>query len=416
MVPSGSGWLPPHTKGYFHNVMAHRYQVAVLGATGSIGTQALEVLAAFPGRFAIHSLVAGSRADELTGLCQRYAPQQAGLTATGFAPPAGSRALAPETALAEAATHPDIDCVVVGVSGLAGLAPTLAALKAGKRVLTANKETFVSAGHLIQDAIASGQILSLDSEHVAIHQCLRGWPIEAVDRLVLTSSGGPFRDAAHWPDLSGIRPQDALKHPNWTMGRKITIDSATLMNKGLELIEAHWLFGLPYNRLDVVVHPQSMLHSGVVLKNGSVLFQAAAADMRLCVLYGLERFLEAENEPCVLPLPFAESRLNLAQLPDFTFEAPDLQRFPALALAREAGERGGSATAVLNAANDAAVQLFLAGQLGFTQLPERVRAAIDAHAWQPAPDAAAIEGLSLEAIAFVRGQASTPQQPEPALS
>jgi len=263
------------------------------------------------------------------------------------------------------------------VVGTAGLAPALAALQAGKNVALATKEALVVGGHLMTAAAqASGaSILPIDSEHSAIWQCLRGNETAAVERLVLTASGGPFKDATR-EQMRAATVQDALKHPTWTMGGKITIDSATLMNKGLEVIEARWLFGIPASRIDVVVHRQSIIHSLVYFQDSSVIAQMGQPDMRLPIQYALfypER------------LPNRLERLDLVQCQTLTFEAPDLDRFPALGLAFRAAEMGGSLPAVMSAANEVAVERFLQGGCPFPQIAERVQRVMDRHAWAPDP-------------------------------
>ncbi|MFO7648248.1 MULTISPECIES: 1-deoxy-D-xylulose-5-phosphate reductoisomerase [Halomonas] len=356
--------------------------VTVLGATGSIGTSTLDVIARHPERYRVHALTAHRSREALLALCRRHRPAVAvldreadaawlreRLAEAGLATEVGA---GPE-ALVEVAEAPEVDAVMAAIVGAAGLLPTLAAVRAGKRVMLANKEALVMSGALFMEAVKrSGTILlPIDSEHNAIYQCL---PVEhrgglgrhGVTRLLLTASGGPFRG---WSAdrLARVTPEQACAHPNWSMGRKISVDSATLMNKGLELIEACWLFDAHPDQVQVVVHPQSVIHSMAAYSDGSVIAQLGNPDMRTPIAYGLawpER-IAAGVEP-----------LDLFRIARLDFEAPDEVAFPCLRLAREAMAAGGTAPAVLNAANEVAVEAFLAGQLGFTgigDLVERVR-------------------------------------------
>ena len=360
--------------------------IALLGATGSIGGSTLDVVARHPGRFRIGALSAHARVDELLALCARFQPDSAvitdpdgfaalrdGLRALGLS----TRALAGPAALDEVAADPANDTVVAAIVGAAGVASTLAAARAGKRLLLANKESVVLAGDLLMQAVAEGgaTLLPVDSEHNAIFQCLpadgtRG----GVRRLLLTASGGPFRGRSR-DSLAGVTPDQACAHPNWVMGRKISVDSATLMNKGLEVIEARHLFGLPAGQIEVVVHPQSIIHSLVDYVDGSVLAQLGNPDMRTAIAYGLS--WPERIDSGVAPL-------DLAALARFDFEPPDLETFPCLGLAFRALEAGGSAPAVLNAANEVAVSAFLQGKLGFLGIPDLVQACLDAHPGGPA--------------------------------
>jgi 1-deoxy-D-xylulose-5-phosphate reductoisomerase len=269
------------------------------------------------------------------------------------------------------ATRPDVDMVLCASSGTAALEAVLAAIEAGKTVALANKEVLVMAGALMTDAARRHgvEILPVDSEHNAIHQCVHGRPAHEISRLVLTASGGPFRGHSR-SQLAAVRPSDALKHPTWRMGRKITIDSATLMNKGLEVIEARWLFGVPGDRIDVVVHPQSIVHSMVEMVDGSILAQLGVTDMRLPIQYA---FSYPERWPSPLP------RLDLATSGRLDFHVPDHEKFPGLKLAYRALETGGGLPIVLNAANEVAVDVFLAGRLTFTWIPELIERTMDAH-------------------------------------
>ena len=354
--------------------------IALLGATGSIGGSTLDVVARHPDRFRIGALSAHARVDELLALCERFRPDSAvvadpaawpalrdGLAARGLP----TRALAGPQALDEVAADPANDTVVAAIVGAAGVASTLAAARAGKRLLLANKESVVVAGALLMDAVRAGgaTVLPVDSEHNAIFQCLPAdGGRQGVRRLLLTASGGPFRGRRR-EDLATITPEQACAHPNWVMGRKISVDSATLMNKGLEVIEACHLFGLPPERIEVVVHPQSVVHSLVDYVDGSVLAQLGNPDMRTALACGLawpERI-----DSGVAPL-------DLAALARFDFERPDLGTFPCLGLAYRALQAGGGTPAVLNAANEVAVSAFLQGRLGFLGIPDLIQACLDA--------------------------------------
>ncbi|MBB5014843.1 1-deoxy-D-xylulose-5-phosphate reductoisomerase [Rehaibacterium terrae] len=356
-------------------------RIAVLGATGSIGGSALDVIARHPDRFRASVLAANTRVDELLDLCRRFHPEIAviadpagfhrlreGLRAAGLK----TEPLAGPEALAEAAASDRCETVVAAIVGAAGMASTLAAARAGKRLLLANKESVVLAGALlVREAEAHGaRIIPIDSEHNAIFQCL---PADralhgGVHRLLLTASGGPFRGWTR-ERLAGVTPEQACAHPNWTMGRKISVDSATLMNKGLEVIEAHWLFGLPPERIEVVVHPQSVVHSLVDYVDGSVLAQLGNPDMRTALACGLawpERVSSG-----VAPL-------DLAAIARLDFEPPDRATFPCLDLAYAALRAGGTAPAILNAANEVAVSAFLQRRLGFLGIPALIAATLDA--------------------------------------
>jgi 1-deoxy-D-xylulose-5-phosphate reductoisomerase len=348
-----------------------RLRVAVLGSTGSIGTQALDVLAAHPEAFEVVALAAGTNRGLLSEQEERF---QVGVAILG----AGGEALA------EIATRDDVDLVVVATGGIVSLRPVLAALGAGKVVATANKETLVAGGHLVmplararaaeRGAMDPGDpygsplawLRPIDSEHSAIWQCLVGEAVGRVASLVLTASGGPFLDGP--ADLSGITPQEALRHPTWSMGAKITIDSATLANKGLEVVEARWLYDVGDDAIEVVIHPQSVVHSAVRFVDGSLKAQLGTPDMRTPIQYAL-------TYPDRRPSPSAAVDLVAAGRLDF--RAPDTDRFPALAIAREAGRIGQRATTALIAADDVAVGRFLEGSLGFTGIPALLAAAVD---------------------------------------
>jgi 1-deoxy-D-xylulose-5-phosphate reductoisomerase len=350
--------------------------VVILGSTGSIGTTALRVLARQHDRFRVAGLTAFGNAALLRAQAQQFGPQFVGLVTSGGAAGERSWRSGPQC-LVEAATLEDADIVINAVVGAAGLDATLAALHAGKRVALANKETLVVAGELAHQAACQGggEIVPVDSEHSAILQCIGSRPRSEVRRLILTASGGPFRS---WPRerLERATVADALHHPTWSMGRKITVDSATLANKALEVIEAHFLFGLPYDRIEVVVHPQSVVHSFVEFVDGSVLAQLGVPSMELPVLYALTH---PERVPDAGVPPF-----DPVELGPLTFERVREADFPALRLGIEAGRTGGAAPAVFNAANEQAVALFLEGRIGVLDIPRAIGAALDALAGEPA--------------------------------
>jgi 1-deoxy-D-xylulose-5-phosphate reductoisomerase len=363
-------------------------RVSILGATGSIGASALDVIARHPQRFELEGLAAGSRVDALLELSTRFRPRVAVLADEGGLPalrdglaarglPTQARAGA--AALDELAADQGSDTVVAAIVGAAGVASTLAAARAGKRLLLANKESVVLAGEVLVRAAREGgaTLLPIDSEHNAIFQCLPAdGSRQGVRRLLLTASGGPFRGRSR-DSLREVTPAQACAHPNWVMGRKISVDSATLMNKGLEVIEAHHLFGFAAEAIEVVVHPQSVIHSLVDYIDGSVLAQLGNPDMRTALAHGLA--WPARIESGVAPL-------QLAQLARFDFEAPDLEAFPCLALAYAALRAGGSAPATLNAANEVAVAAFLDGRLPFPGIPALIEATLSALPAEPAGD------------------------------
>jgi 1-deoxy-D-xylulose-5-phosphate reductoisomerase len=350
-----------------------RQGVAILGATGSVGASSLAVIARHPQRFRVVALTAGTDVKKLIDLCADWRPDLAviaepdcftalrdGLRGRRLA----TRAVCGVEGLVEAASLEDADVVIAAIVGAAGLAPTMAAARAGKRLLLANKEAVVCAGALLMEAVRAGgaELIPLDSEHSAIAQCLAGTEARGRDvkRLVLTASGGPFRTRA---DLSSVTPAEAVAHPNWVMGRKISVDSATLMNKGLEVIEASWLFGFEADRINVVVHPQSVVHSMVEFGDGSVVAQLGTPDMRTPIAYGLG-FPERIDS--------GAARLDFLALGALTFEGPDFERFPCLGLAYEALRAGGAQPIALNAANEVAVQAFLEQRLPFVAIADAI--------------------------------------------
>ena len=372
-------------------------RLALLGATGSIGRQVCDLVERHPDRFALHALIAGSNAATLQAVARRH-PEAHALLAN----PAGADATQAAQAIDEAVRDPEVDLVIVAAAGGAALGPTLAALEAGKDIALATKEVLVMAGELVRERMRrhGSQIFPIDSEHSAIWQCLWGEKESGVRRLILTGSGGPFLRRPV-ETMESVTIAEALAHPRWKMGPKISIDSATMMNKGLEVIEAHFLFDVPYTGIDVIVHPQSVVHSMVEFVDGSIKAQLGVPDMHLPIAIALSF---PDRLDGVAPAP------DLATLGQLSFEALDAIRYPAVALAREAGERGGTAPAVLNAANEEAVALFLQGQRRFVDIVPSVARALAAA--EPAPE------LTLEAViaadrwarAHVRASAKGPSR------
>jgi len=351
--------------------------VVLLGSTGSIGTSAVKVAEDLPDRIRLVGLAAGNNVGLLTEQTRKHRPEAISLTdpekakELSGAVGASVKVYSGSEGLLKLATLPSADIVLIAIVGTAGLQPALAAIRAGKDIAIASKEILVMAGETVMSAARKHgvRVLAVDSEHSAIFQCLEGKPSSSVRSLWLTASGGPFRSTPK-EDFSGITLQRALKHPSWVMGRKITIDSATLFNKGLEMIEARWLFDIEIARVQVVVHPQSVVHSMVEFVDGSILAQLSTPDMCLPIQYALtypERVFSARVQT------------NLAKLGSLTFEEPDGEKFPALKLARRAGEIGGTMPAVLNAANEIAVDAFCGGQLSFEQISDVVRRTMDRH-------------------------------------
>ena len=367
-------------------------RLAILGSTGSIGRQTLDVVRAFPDEFSVVALSAGSNLDLLAEQAAEFRPeavsseQPADVLASRL--PAGCRVASHE----DVAAHPDADVVMAASVGMAGLSPLLAAIRARKTVALANKEPVVMAGHIVMgEAARCGvDILPVDSEPSAIWQCLRGEQKD-LSRVVITASGGAFRNRPV-EELAGVTPEEALKHPTWSMGRKITIDSATLMNKGFEVIEARWLFDLPWEQIDVVVHHQSIIHAMVEFADGSVKAQLSPPDMRLPIQCALFHPQRVENG--ALP------RFNPVETGALTFEALDVERYPCFRLALEAGKRGATYPAVVSAADEVAVELFLDRRIGFTDIPRLVEDVLSSHAPVSTPgleDILAADGWAREA-------------------
>jgi 1-deoxy-D-xylulose-5-phosphate reductoisomerase len=367
--------------------------IAILGSTGSIGCNTLRVVDSFGSeRFRVVALGAGHNVEVLANQIEKYLPELVSVETEEAAHDLRARLfekdidlppiIVGEAGLIEVATHSQADCVVSATVGAVGFVPTLRALEAGKRVALANKETLVMAGELMTRAArASGaELLPVDSEHNALHQCLRGEKSAEVRRIILTASGGPFRTKTK-PQMQESTVSEALRHPTWSMGAKITIDSATLMNKGLEVIEAHWLFGFHPDQIDIVVHPESVVHSMIELVDGSVIAQMGITDMRHAIQYALTY---PERQASELP------PLDLTALSGLHFEPPDIDRFPCIALAYRALREGGTLPAAMNAANEEAVQAFIDERITLTDIPLVIEAVMDRHQTLPATDLAAI--------------------------
>ena len=354
--------------------------ITLLGSTGSIGTQTLDIVSEHPDKFRIVGLAAGRNVELFAAQIRQFRPEIAAISAADKLPELKEAIqdlnpqpilLAGEQGVIEVARYGDSQTVVTGIVGCAGLLPTIAAIEAGKDIALANKETLIAGAPVVLPLVEKHQVklLPADSEHSAIFQCLQGVPKDGLRKILLTASGGAFRD---WPveKLATVKVADALKHPNWSMGRKITVDSATLMNKGLEVIEAHYLFGVDYNNIEIVIHPQSIIHSLIELQDTSVLAQLGWPDMRLPLLYALswpERIYTNWE------------RLNLVKSGDLTFREPDHQKYPCMRLAYAAGRAGGSMPAVLNAANEQVVALFLDEKIQFLDIPKCIEFVCDRH-------------------------------------
>ncbi|MEN9244067.1 MAG: 1-deoxy-D-xylulose-5-phosphate reductoisomerase [Gloeomargarita sp. DG02_5_bins_242] len=348
-------------------------RITILGATGSIGTQTLDIVTQYPRQFQVVGLTAGRNIRLFAQQIRQFHPEIIALQDADLLPELRSAiediqpqpvVLAGAEGIAEVARYGDAEIVVTGIVGCAGLLPTIAAIQAGKNIALANKETLIAGGPVILPLLSEYRVklLPADSEHSAIFQCLQGVPPGGLRKIILTASGGAFRD---WPveKMGQVTVADALKHPNWSMGQKITIDSATLMNKGLEVIEAHYLFGVDYDQIQIVIHPQSIIHSLIELQDTSVLAQLGWPDMRLPLLYSL-------SWPERLPTPWKP--LDLVSIGSLTFREPDHHKYPCMNLAYAAGRAGGAMPAVLNAANEQAVSLFLAEKIRFADIPRLI--------------------------------------------
>jgi len=341
-------------------------KLAVIGSTGSIGQQVLDIVRDFPDKFRIIGLAGGKNTSLLSDQISQFQPKVV-YSPHKFNLPGNIKL----SSMEEIATHPEVDMVVIATSGKIGLTPTLAAIKSGKKIALANKEVLVMAGEIImkEAKLRQAQIMPIDSEHSAIYQCLHGEPGE-VAQLILTASGGPFYH--HSPSkLTKVSVDEALKHPTWKMGKKVTIDSATLMNKGLEAIEASWLFSIPLSKIEIIIHPQSIIHSLVEFVDGSMKAQLSVPDMRFAIQYALSYPERLAN--------YSLPRMNLARLNSLTFETINYAKFPCLQLALDAGKKGGTYPAVLCAADEIAVELFLEQHIGFPQIAEIIDKTISLH-------------------------------------
>ena len=377
-------------------------KVVLLGSTGSIGTSTVKVAEDLPDQIRLIGLAAGGNADLLREQTRQHQPAFISINDPAKAKElqqtlgAGTQVFCGNEGLIKLATLPEADIVLIAIVGTAGLQPALAAIRAGKDIAVASKEILVMAGEIVMsEARKHGvRVLAVDSEHSAIFQCLDGKPTDSVRKLILTASGGPFREKSLWPKekFSEITVERALKHPSWVMGRKITIDSATLFNKGLEMIEARWLFAIEMGRVGVVVHPQSIVHSMVEFVDGSLIAQLSTPDMCLPIQYALTYPARAAS---------ARVQTNFPKIGTLTFEEPDVDRFPAVELARRAGDVGGTLPAVLNAANEVAVEAFVNRKINFPQITATVRRVMDAHKIVEHPTLEKI----LEADAWARREA-----------
>lgn len=352
--------------------------ISILGSTGSIGTQTLQVVDQYPEEFSVKAIAAGSNVDALEKQVLKYKPELVAVWQEEKAKElsirvkhTGVKVLSGMDGLIAVTTLPSVQVVVTAIVGMIGILPTMEAIKAGKDIALANKETLVTAGHLIIPLVKEHHVslLPVDSEHSAIFQCLHGEKREQVDKILLTASGGPFRGKKR-SELEKIQVEDALKHPNWSMGRKITIDSSTMVNKGLEVMEAKWLFDVDYDQIQVVVQPQSVIHSMVQFKDGAVMAQLGTPDMKLPIQYAL--FYPDRN-------PLSGERLDFWKMSEITFEKPDMENFPGLSLAYRAGRLGGSMPTVFNAANERAVSLFLNRKIGYLEIPEIIAYVMGQH-------------------------------------
>ena len=343
-------------------------RIAILGSTGSIGMQALDIARQYPDKFSVEVLTAGNNSSELIQQAREFQPDTVAIAndelykvVSDALSDLDIKVFAGQSSISQLAEYSNVDMVLNAIVGFAGFEPTVKALQAGKPLALANKESIVAGGELVTQLIKDKQgfIIPVDSEHSAIFQCLTGESIGTVEKIYLTASGGPFR-AKDQSFLENAGPDEALNHPNWDMGKKITIDSASLMNKGLEVIEAKWLFGLEPEQIEVIIHPQSVVHSMVQFHNGSIKAQLGQPDMRMPILYAL-------TYPERLPSDYP--RFSISEFPELTFEAPDLKKFRNLALAFEAMKAGGNIPCAMNAANEVAVQAFLQKQIKFLQMP-----------------------------------------------
>ncbi|MBP1904152.1 1-deoxy-D-xylulose-5-phosphate reductoisomerase [Paenibacillus turicensis] len=369
-------------------------KIAVIGSTGSVGTQTLDVVKKNPERFSIEALAAGSNINLLLEQVQQFRPKMVSVGTKELADkissalPSGTSVFYGEEGLIQVAAHNDAELVITAIVGSVGLPATLAAISAGKHIGLANKETLVTAGHIVMELAREKNvaILPVDSEHSAIFQCLNGENIKEVAGITITASGGSFRDRTR-QQLENVTVEDALKHPNWSMGAKITIDSATMVNKGLEVIEAHWLFGLPYEQIGVVLHPESIVHSFVEYRDSSIIAQLGTPDMRIPIQYALS-YPER--------IPSKSSRLSLTQVGALHFKEMDFERFPCLKMAYDCGKIGGTAPTVFNAANEIAVARFLNKEISFLQIEEIIEKMIAKHSVIQNPNLEEIQNVDAQ--------------------
>ncbi|MBR3517376.1 MAG: 1-deoxy-D-xylulose-5-phosphate reductoisomerase [Lachnospiraceae bacterium] len=379
-------------------------RLVVLGSTGSIGTQTLEVVREYPEYFEVTALAAGRSVAAMEEQIREFKPAYAVMWTEEAAAELKTKVsdlpvkvLSGMDGLLEISTLPEYDILVTAIVGMIGIRPTIAAIKAHKTIALANKETLVTAGHIIMPLAkeCGVSILPVDSEHSAIFQSLNGEPKNRIEKIWLTCSGGPFRGKKR-EELLNIKPEDALKHPNWAMGRKITIDSATMVNKGLEVMEAKWLFNVDYDQVKVVVHPQSIVHSMVEYQDGAVIAELGAPDMKLPIQYAL-------FYPDRMPLRVPRKRADFYALKSLTFEEPDMETFTGLPLAIRAGKTGGTLPTVYNAANERAVALFLDGRIGFLQIVELIEKAMEHHTVVENPDVEQILAAENETYEYLEG-------------
>ncbi len=377
-------------------------KIAILGSTGSIGTQTLEVVRGNPD-LQVVALAAGSRVDKMEEQIREFHPVLAAMWSAEAAAElrvrvadTGVKVVSGMEGLLEIAVMQESRVLVTAIVGMIGIRPTIAAIQAGKDIALANKETLVTAGHIIMPLAEKHgvSILPVDSEHSAIYQSLNGEPGNRIEKILLTASGGPFRGRSK-EQLQDIRVEDALKHPNWAMGKKITIDSSTLVNKGLEVMEAKWLFGVDLDRIEVVVHPQSIIHSAVQFVDGAIMAQMGTPDMKLPIQYAL--FYPDRR-------PMEGKRVDFFDLAQITFEKPDTETFGGLALAYEAARAGGSMPTVYNAANEKAVELFLGRRITYLQIPELIREAMERHKVTQSPTVDQILEAEAETYEFILGR------------
>lgn len=371
-------------------------RIAIIGSTGSIGTQTLDTISSYPELFTATVLTARSNVKLLAEQAEKFRPKLVAIADERYfaelrdrLAPLGIEVAAGQDAIAAAAGRDDVDCVVTATVGYSGLAPTISAIRAGKEIALANKETLVVAGEMITRMLgeSSSTIVPVDSEHSAIYQCLAGEKTEEVSKLIITASGGPFRTFTR-SQLENVTPADALRHPNWQMGAKITIDSATMMNKAFEIIEARWLFNIEANRIEAVIHPQSIVHSMVEFRDGAIKAQLGVPDMKLPIRYAL-----AGGQR----LPYTDGHLKLADYATLTFEKPDMERFPCLGYAHHALTAMGNSACIINAANEIAVDAFLNSRLRFLEIPDIIEHALGAVDFVKAPDYGAYVDSNAEA-------------------